>query len=73
MSDHPDECDCAECLRAESYMLGEVGLPAAMRALANFMVWVELEALFQSGHSLRIRDDHLVDAIESGKLRLEYP
>jgi hypothetical protein len=50
-----------------------VGLPQAMRSLANFMVWVELEALFQSGHSLRIRDDHLVDAIESGKLRLEYP
>jgi hypothetical protein len=43
-----------------------------MRALANFMVWVELEALFQSGHSLVFRGDHLVDAIESGKLRLEY-
>jgi len=23
VSDHPDECDCADCLRAESYMLGE--------------------------------------------------
>jgi hypothetical protein len=23
VSDHPDECGCVECLRAESYMLGE--------------------------------------------------
>ena len=50
-----------------------VGLPAAMRSLANFMVWVEMEALFQTGHSLVFRDDHVVDAILAGKLRLEYP
>ena len=50
-----------------------VGLPQEIRSLANFMVWVEMEALFQSGHSIVLRGDHLVDAIESGKLRLEYP
>jgi hypothetical protein len=51
-----------------------VGLPQAMRALANFMVWVELEAMYQSPERrYKLRGDPLVWSLRSGKLRLEYP
>ena len=49
-------------------------LHASMRSLANFMVWVEMEAMYQSPeHRYKLRGDPLVWSLRSGKLRLEYP